>query len=182
MVYFVTDNQQKFDNAQIILKTLNLQLERKSLPITEIQSHSLEDIARDKAIQAFKQLRKPLVVKDDGWYITALNGFPGSYMRYINEWFSYDDFLRLLSAYNNREIVFKDALYYIDGETEKLFTKTIKGRILCEPKGIGVPGAMISTFRKDGMSMAECINKGIHFADSNQSVWIDFAKWYLTSK
>lgn len=178
MLYFVTENKQKFDNASVILNPLGIVLKQKTLPIIEIQSHHLHEIAKNKAEQAFQQLKMPLVVKDDGWFITSLNGFPGSYMKFMNEWLTPHDFLRLIEPYENREIVFKDALYYIDSEKEKLFTNTIKGTMVKNPKGKSVPSAVISSFRKDGKTMAECINQGIHFADNDSSVWFDFAKWY----
>ena len=178
MLYFVTENKEKLQNATIILSEFNIQLEGKSIPLTEIQSDSLEDIAKDKARQAFAIVKQPLVVKDDGWYITALKGFPGSYMKYINQWFAPDDFLRLIKPYTNREIVFKDSLCYTDGKQEKVFTNTIHGKIVSTPKGEGVPSAMISTFRNDGKTMAECINKGIHFANEGESIWYQFAQWY----
>lgn len=178
MLYFVTGNLPKFDNANIVLQEYGLQLVQKDLPVVEIQSHSLEDIAEYKAEQAYAQLKKPLVVKDDGWYFTALNGFPGSYMRYMNEWLLPEDFLRLLKPYKNREIIFRDGLCYKDEKIEKIFTNTIKGRVLTQPKGKGVSCAQICTFRKDNKTMAECINEGIHFTDSKVSVWHEFAKWY----
>ena len=182
MLYFATENKQKLENANVILNPLGIVLQQKILPIVEIQSHSLEEIAQDKAKQAFEKIKKPLVVKDDGWFITALNGFPGSYMKFMNEWLSPDDFLRLIEPYKNREIVFKDALVYIDTNTTKLFTKIIQGKIAKEPEGKGVPSAMISTFRKDGKTMAECINENIHFTDGKTSIWYDFAKWYKKYK
>jgi len=178
MLYFVTENKQKLENANVILNPLGISLEQKTLPIIEIQSHSLEEIAIDKAKQAFKKLRKPLVVKDDGWFVTALNGFPGSYMKFMNQWLSPEDFLRLIKPYKNREMVFKDALVYIDNDKTKLFTKTITGSIVKNPRGKSVPSAMITTFRSDGKTMAECINEGVHFTDGEISVWFDFAKWY----
>lgn len=178
MLYFVTENKEKFQNATIILSEFNIQLENKSLPLIEIQSDSLEEIAKDKARQAFSLVKQPLIVKDDGWYITALKGFPGSYMKSVNGWFSPDDFLHLIEPYTNREIVFKDSLCYTDGKQEKIFTNTIRGEIVRTPKGKGVPSAMISSFRKDGKTMAQCINEGIHFANDGESIWYQFATWY----
>ncbi len=178
MLYFVTENQEKFNNANIILKNFSLQLQAKKLDIIEIQSDSLEKIAEDKARQAYTSIRQPLVVKDDGWYIPSLNGFPGSYMKYMNQWLSPDDFLNLLRPYKDKEIIFKDALCYVDATQQKIFTNTIHGYILNEPKGEGVSMARLATFRKDGKTMAECINKNIHFADEENSVWNEFGKWY----
>lgn len=178
MLYFVTENKPKFDNANILLKQYNLQVKQKKLPLIEIQTDSLEEIALHKARQAYGKVKGPLLVKDDGWYITALNGFPSVYMKYVNHWFGPEDYLRLIKPYKNREIIFKEALCYTDGKTFKIFFNTIKGTIVKKPKGKAVPSAMVSTFRKDGKTMAECINEGIHFNDSEKSVWHDFVKWY----
>lgn len=182
MLYFVTENKSKFDNANIVLKRYGLQLLQKTLPVVEIQSHSLEDIAKYKAKQAYEHVKKPIVVKDDGWYFTALNGFPGSYMRYMNEWLSAKDLLRLLKPYKNHEIIFRDALCYRDEKIEKVFTGIIKGHFITKPQGKGVSSAQICTFRKDGKTMAQCINEGIHFADTEDSVWNEFAQWFATKK
>ena len=178
MLYFVTTNTPKFDNAQIVLRQYDIQLFQYPLDLTELQSESLKEIAREKARSAYEKVGKPLVVKDDGWYITALNGFPGPYMKYVNEWFSPDDFLNVLKPYDNRELLFRDALCFTDGKEEVFFESTIPGKILYEPKGEGVPLARLATFRKDGKTMAECINEGIHFIDNGKSVWHEFAHWY----
>src|SRR5579859_138128 len=145
MLYFVTGNTPKFNNANIVLKQYGLQLTQADIPVVEIQSHSLKEIAKYKAQQAYAQVKKPVVVKDDGWYFTALKGFPGSYMHYINEWLSPEDFLRLLKPYKNHEIIFKDALCYKDEKEEKVFTSSIKGKFISQPKGNGVSCAQICT-------------------------------------
>lgn len=178
MLYFVTENKSKFDNATIVLKEYNLILKQKEISLLEIQTDSLEEIALFKAKQAYGKIKKPLFVKDDGWYITALKGFPSVYMKYANQWLGTHDFLRLIKPYKNKEIIFKEAVCYIDDKQFKVFINSIKGNIVSRPKGKGVASAMISTFRKDGKTMAECINERIHFTDKENSVWHDFAKWY----
>lgn len=180
MLYFVTENQPKLHNANIILKSFGLHLTGKPIHLTEIQTDSLEEIALYKAKQAYEKIKEPLVVKDDGWYITALQGFPGVYMKYMNEWLTVNDFLNLLKPYKNRGIIFKEALCYIDKNQHKIFVNTIEGKILKKPTGKSVPMATLATFRKDGKTMAECINEGIHFADIDATVWNDFAQWYKT--
>jgi XTP/dITP diphosphohydrolase len=178
MLYFVTENKPKFDNANILLKKHGIQVKQKKLPLLEIQTDSLEEIALYKARQAFEKVKKPLIVKDDGWYITALKGFPSVYMKYVNQWLGPEDFLRLIKPYRNREIIFKEALCYIDDKKHKVFLNSIPGKIVKKPKGEAVASAMISTFRKDDKTMAECINEEIHFSDSEKSAWHDFVQWY----
>lgn len=178
MLYFVTENQAKFENATILLKQYDIPLKQKKLPLVEIQTDSLKEIALYKARQAFQKIKQPLIVKDDGWYISALKGFPGVYMKYINQWFGPEDFLRLIQPYANREIIFQEAVCYIDSKQHKLFFNSITGKIVRKPKGLGVSSTKISTFRNDNLTMAECINAGIDFTDEGKSIWPTFAKWY----
>src|SRR5258706_8340034 len=161
MLYFITENQDKIENANQVLSQYEIPIEGKSMPILEIQSESQEEIVLHKAKQAFASIKKPLVVKDDGWYISALRGFPGVYMKYVNQWFTAQDFLNLLKPYTNREILFRESVCYIDQNKHEIFTNDVKAEILKEPRGEGKPSMMITSFRKDHKTMAECSNEGI---------------------
>ena len=178
MLYFVTENKDKIASAKLLLGRHGIEIESKSLPLIEIQSDSQEEIAIYKAEQAFEQLRQPLLVKDDGWYISALNGFPGVYMKYVNQWFTAEDFLNLLQPYSNRDVIFKEAVCYIDKFQKKIFIRDVKGTVLKEPKGKGKSSARVISFREDQKTMAECLNEGIHFVDEGESIWHEFAQWY----
>ncbi len=178
MLYFVTGNKHKISSAQLYLSRFNIAFEAKHLPITEIQSTSIEEIAQHKAREAFAQLKQPLIIKDDGWLITALNGFPGPYMRYINEWFTTDDFLNLLKHKNNKEVIFHEVVCYIDKNQTKTFSNKIVGKFLTKPQGSAAPFMEISTFRKDNKTVAEANTEGIPEFDQ-RTIWNEFAKWYL---
>lgn len=177
MLYFVTGNKHKIDTAKRQLSPQGIIFEAKSLSIIEIQSHTMEDIAKDKAEKAFAQLKQPLIIKDDGWFITALNGFPGPYMRYINEWFTSKDFLNLMQGKENREVIFHEVLYYIDKNQQKSFTAKAKGNVLKEVKGTGLPSNSVFSFKENGTSIAECTNQNIDFLEKHK-IWNDFARWY----
>ena len=177
MLYFVTGNKHKINSACLYLNPHNIFFEVKNIPLIEIQSTSIEQIAKHKAKEAFAQIKQPLIVKDDGWFIEALNGFPGAYMRYVNEWFSTDDFLRLLKGKTNKKVIFHEVVCYIDADQEKIFSGDIIGKFLNKPQGNAVPFMELSTFRRDRKSMAKAANEGLSEFD-DQSVWNDFAKWY----
>ncbi|MGI8419616.1 MAG: non-canonical purine NTP pyrophosphatase [Candidatus Levyibacteriota bacterium] len=180
MIYYITSNRDKVENANIILRQHGLSLTAKNVPFIEIQTDSLEEIALHKAKQAFGVVKKPLVVNDTGWEIKALRGFPGVYMQYVNNWFTAEDFLNLIKPYRDRTVIMRQAVYYIDSEQAKLFFHEIKGIIVKTPKGKGRPSETIFSFRPDGKTLAECQNDGIHFTNDNNSIWNDFAKWYKT--
>lgn len=182
MLCFVTENRDKIANATTILSGYNIQISARHAHLDELQSDSLEYIIRHKAQQAFQIVRQPLVVKDDGWYITALNGFPGPYMRYINQWLTEQDFLNLLKPHTNKEVVFREFVCYLDQKQQKIFSHEARAQFLTTPRGNGVPSTRLVTFRKDGKTMAECSNAGIHFMEAAESVWHQFAPWYTKQK
>ena len=65
--------------ARAILEQYGITVEFAKINLVELQSDSLEQIARDKARSAFDSLKKPVIVEDDGLFIDALKGFPGPY-------------------------------------------------------------------------------------------------------
>lgn len=169
----------KVAGAQMYLSPHNIHFIAKDLKLTEMQSDSIEEIAKYKAKEAFAKLQKPLFVKDDGWYFSGLNGFPGPYMKYVNDWLTVGDFLNLLRDKTNREVIFCESIFYIDEKQMKIFTGKLMGRVLDSPSGIGKPSTQISSFRKDLKSMAECDNQGLPLSEKRE-VWNTFARWYKT--
>lgn len=182
MIYYITGNQDKVTSANLILQKYNLSLTPKEISMTEIQSDSLEEIALDKANQAFAVIKEPYVISDTGWYIPALKGFPGAYMHYVNEWFTPQDYLNLIKPYKDRTVVMKQVVCYRDRDQAKTFFFERKGIILEEPQGKGRSGDMVFSFRDDKKSIAECRNASTHYTQDDQSVWSDFARWYVSFK
>lgn len=101
---FITTNAEKIKSAKHYLDPLNIPFSTQSLDLTEIQSSSIEEIAKFKAHQAFAILKKPVLVSDHGWAFHALNGFPGAYMKEVNKWFTPQDFLNLLKDKQDRSV------------------------------------------------------------------------------
>lgn len=182
MLYYITGNKNKVINANIVLKEYGITLTARELPLVEIQTDSLKEIALYKAKQAFAKIKKPLVVNDTGWEFESLHGFPGVYMQYINKWFTAQDYLSLMNAYTNRKVILKQAVCYIDHQQTKVFFYKLEGTIGKSPKGKGPPSETVCSFRKDGKTMSECQNAGIYFSDDSKSVWHIFAKWYKNNK
>ena len=76
-VFFASSNEHKFEEAQRILSTLGVNIKLFKTTLEEIQSNSLNEIAKRKAIDAFTKIQKPILIEDDGLFINSLNGFPG---------------------------------------------------------------------------------------------------------
>ena len=77
MIY-VTGNNKKFEEAQIILNKIKLQQCDLDLPETQ---GSCTDILRAKAQDAWKLLEKPFIIEDVSFEAEALGGMPGPYIK-----------------------------------------------------------------------------------------------------
>ena len=132
-LYFVTSNDNKFEEAQMALPGINL--ERIDIDIDEIQSDDIVQIAKAKAQAAYLSCGKPVLVEDSGFYIDALGGFPGPLVKFVEKAMGMDGILRLLGDDKNRAAQARAVVVYYDGEEtligvgelEGIISHTIKG-------------------------------------------------------
>lgn len=177
---FITGNPSKAASAQRILSKKGITFTHRDIPLIEIQSQFPEDIALYKVHDAFRKLKTPVLINDAFWEIPALNGFPGPYMHHINKWLTNDDFLALMKNKHDRTIIRTTILVYKDKFTQKVFTNTLNGFILEQPKGEGlIAFDRIITLRRDKKSAAQCDDEKIDSTDTQTTVWDKFIPWYL---
>jgi len=178
MLHYVTSNKSKIEVAQKYLHPHGVIVSGSQLEFDEIQSSSIEIIARHKAAEAFRKLNKPLLVNDAGWYIPALNGFPGPYMKLANEWLTSNDFLNLMSGHSDRRIIFREVLYYVDSAISKPFISELEGTILdTDTSPDDLPSYSLISLSETGKSIADCRKTGVPSTE-NYRLWTDFAEWY----
>ncbi|HEX8227485.1 MAG TPA: non-canonical purine NTP pyrophosphatase [Candidatus Saccharimonadales bacterium] len=113
-IHFVTSNRGKVSSLQNRLGK-NAIVERLRLDVPEIQADSAEVIARFKARYAYKQVRLPLLMQDSAFHVRALYGFPGPYIKYINETIGPEGLLDLMKGKADRYCHFEHVAVYIDG-------------------------------------------------------------------
>lgn len=179
MLYFITSNKTKIFLAEKNLKPLGIDFTVQPFESPEIQSDNDAEIATKKAVDAYAILQKPLFVTDDSWFIPALRGFPGAYMKYMNNWLTVEDFLRLIEPYENRQIILRQTLCFTDGTETKVFSQDNQGIILKEPQGNGLSILRIVSFTKDCKSFAQSIEEDRQPID-NINLWKEFGDWYLS--
>jgi non-canonical purine NTP pyrophosphatase (RdgB/HAM1 family) len=178
-ILYVTGNVIKFRQAAATLKSFDITAEQASLDVPEIQAASGEPVARDKAVKTFAQLGKPLVVSDDSWIIPGLGGFPGPYMKYMNDWFTAEDWLRLTNTLEDRRIILRQIVVYQNADDQQLFTVDIPGILLHEIRGTTpFPQSAIVSFDGGKHSNAQYHEKGESAAAHHHNPWHEFAKWY----
>lgn len=111
-IIFATGNTDKFRMAQTAFTGTGFHLIQSGIEIPEIQDNDIRRIASFSASWACDKLRKPVVVTDVGYFIAALRGFPGPFIRYVNEWLGPDDYLRLMHGVRNREVTVRECLAF----------------------------------------------------------------------
>ena len=130
-INYLTTNNLKFEIAKRFFNAIReYELVQLTHHIPEIQDTSCEEIARQSAIHAAQQIGEPCIVMDAGFFIPALNGFPGPFVKYVNEWISEERLLRMLDTNDNRAAYFTDALAvgFPDG-TAEVFSHRTMGRL-----------------------------------------------------
>jgi XTP/dITP diphosphohydrolase len=129
-LFFASSNEHKFEEAQRILSNLGVNIKLFKTTLEEIQSNSLNEIAKRKAIDAFTKIQKPIIIEDDGLFINSLNGFPGPYSSYAYDTIGNKGIIQLLQNTEHRDAKFVAIIAYCNGVDEvKLFESSISGKI-----------------------------------------------------
>src|SRR5215207_3187890 len=111
-ITFASTNQNKFLEVQSILSIRNISVDFSQIPLVEIQSDSLEEIAREKAKTAFTKVGRRVIVEDD-----SLGGFPGQYSSFVFRTLGNDGILKLLAGSTKRSAYFHSLIAFYDGIT-----------------------------------------------------------------
>jgi len=154
-IYFVTNNDYKFRIAVNALNGSGFELMQKNIDTPEIQSDDINEIAAYSAQWAANKLKHPVVLTDAGCFIEALNGFPGPFIKYVNDYLTAQDFLNLMVNKKNRKVIFKECLAYCEpGKDPVLFTSIARGTISSK---LGKAGrtAINEIFIPDGFNKPE---------------------------
>jgi non-canonical purine NTP pyrophosphatase (RdgB/HAM1 family) len=187
-ITFVTGNAEKFATARDHLASLGVELERVALDLDEIQSRSVQEVALHKAQQAFRVLRRPVIVEDSGFYIDELNGFPGPAVKSVITSLGAEGIARLADQTASRRCHFQGVLVYIDAHgVPRVFTDEGDGGTIAKrPTTAPQPGSWSALW--DVFVPAGCTEplsalrdtERAHVFDrwAKQSVFTQFGEWH----
>ncbi len=135
-IYYVTSNPGKARSLQNTLSGFGIAVKQLNLGLVEPQSHDVREIAIEKAKNAFKKIGKPCVVNDAGFYMDALNGFPGPLIRPILDTIGIEGILKLVEG-KGRACEFRHCFAYMgEGMQEPVcFEDDVKGSLTESPLG-----------------------------------------------
>jgi XTP/dITP diphosphohydrolase len=129
-LFFASSNLHKFEEAQRILSNFGISVSLFKTTLEEIQSNSMCEIAKRKAIDAYSKKQKPVIIEDDGLFINSLEGFPGPYSSYVYDTIGNKGIIRLLENTKLRNAKFVAIIAYYNGVDDvKLFESSISGKI-----------------------------------------------------
>jgi XTP/dITP diphosphohydrolase len=179
-LHFVTTNQNKYLESQLILQQYDIGIKFYNVVLTEIQADSIEVIAIEKAKSAFAKISKPVIVEDDGLFVYELNSFPGQYSSYVYKTIGNNGILKLLVNSKRRRAVFRSFFTFYDGnKVPKSFKGEIHGRIshnLTEG-GWGYDPIFIPKGSDLTFGQLQIRNRKIDFSHRTKAL-NKFAKWY----
>ena len=152
-ICYATGNKEKVNRLREALIRYDLkdvEILQIGLELPEFQSDDINHIAREKARYAFSQLRNPCLVQDSGFFIDALNGFPGVFVKYVAKTINLKGITKLLSGVTNRGCSFKDCLVYYDGNDFHYFQSDTRGFVSLEERGDNVEWPLHKIFIPEG--------------------------------
>jgi len=134
-IAYVTNNPHKARESSSILRELGVEVEVVQVSTPEIQSDDIVEIAKFRAEEAYKLLKRPVIVEDAGLFIDALNGFPGPCSSYIFKTIGVNGVLKLMRGERRRTATFKSVVVFHDGRRMRVFVGQVKGKISFESRG-----------------------------------------------
>lgn len=140
-IYFVTSNQKKFDSLKEQLASTGVELERLDYDFDEGRELDIREVAKSKLQQAKARFPgKKIIVDDRGFFIPALNGFPGPFVKLLLGSFSYKGLTKLMMDEEDRRAIFSYAVAYFDGKKDTVLVADEVGFITDAPQGNNLHG------------------------------------------
>lgn len=133
-VIFVTSQKGKVEEAQGILGESFL-IKQTDVDLEEVQAIESRDVVRHKAKEAFRVLKKPVVVEDTSLYFEAWKGLPGALIRWFLKTVRCEGICKMMSGEKNRKAVAESAMAYYDGKVTKFVLGRVNGSIPLKPRG-----------------------------------------------
>ena len=114
IITFVTGNTTKILHANEAMEKFGYGVVGKKLDIIEPREEDPEKVVIEKAMQAFQLLKKPLIVEDSGIFIRVLNGFPKTFVHFVEGSIGVANIIKMMEGKDDRHAEFRQSLAYIE--------------------------------------------------------------------
>jgi len=180
---FVSSNLNKFREIEPILRQYGIVSQLIEMSIQEIQSESVHQIAEAKSNYAFKHLLRPVLIEDDGFYISSLNGFPGQYSSFVYKTLGNQGIMKLMLNKVNRRAYFLSVIAYNDGHTLKMFSGKTQGMLskVVAEGGWGFDPIFLPKNTNKTYAELSRLSRKSFYSHRRKSIE-KFSKWYITKR
>jgi len=185
---FVSNNYIKLKEVQEKLATLDVNVISKNYRFFEQLENDLFCITVDKAIAAYNNIEKPLIVMDTGFYVKNYPnnpGFPGAFIKTnLLDTIGINGLLENMKNVTDRSCLLKECLAYYDGDNFKVFESSQEGTLAYSEHqdtdidkytklfGVFIPDGYSKTVSEMSKEEREELGK------INPNVFSLFANWY----
>jgi len=182
-LYYITKNPLKFRRAKEFFKNTDIELKQLAIDTPEIQEESPIEIAKASVKFVARKINQPLIKLDTAFYIEALNGFPGPFVKYINNWLTPEQILTLMKKKKNRKAYWIDAIaLFLPGKPIKVFSSKEEGTIALKPQGENGWGVDKIFIPKGAKTTKANLNDKERLKISNKQHWLDLIAFLKSVK
>lgn len=137
-IYFVSGSEEKFNEIRSIANKCGAGWEicQKKVSLEEVQGEQETNLIRKKALEAFRLLRRPVLVEHTALNINAFNELPGLHTNYIYSKLGYEKIVKFCDCENNFEAAVMSIFCLCDGKRYYIGKGTEKGEIVRSTDGI----------------------------------------------
>lgn len=126
-ITFVTTNKGKIASAMSYIGNTGVEVEPYNYELIEPRTDDIQEIAKQKVLQAYEVVKQPCIAMDSGFYIEALNGFPRAFVNFALDTIGTQGILDIMRGKENRKCSFKECVAYYDGKNIEYFFYEHKG-------------------------------------------------------
>lgn len=184
---FLSNNTKKLEEVRNSLKSLDVTVTCQNYKFKEQPTDDLLFITLDKALVAYEELNRPLIVTDTAFYISGYEeeNFPGVAIKSkLLEPLGIDGLLAKMADVKNRNCLLKECLAYYDGENMKVFESQQQGSLAREEhinKELGDYTKLFGIFIPEGRE--KTVNEMTKeerkiLGEFNPNVFSLFSTWY----
>jgi XTP/dITP diphosphohydrolase len=185
IIHFATRNKHKFLEAKLTLQEYGIHIKMFPDIRYEIQSNSLEEIAKTLAMQIAEEFNITVLREDAGLFIDKLKGFPGPYSSYVFNTIGVKGVLKLMEGEVKRNAEFRSAVAFCKPDNSaKCFRGSVKGNIALVKlgkSGFGFDPIFIP-LGGGGKTFAQMTRMEKRTLSHRTRALRKFANWYLNSR
>lgn len=130
---FVTRNFKKYEELSLIISKDGYLLEQCIYDIPETQTCNAEELLRRKALEAYKKVRRPVLVEHTALEISAFNGLPSLQTRGFYDALGYAEIVKYCKYRENFRAKAITYLGFCDGKNITIEYGSVDGTIMKEP-------------------------------------------------